>query len=645
VTGSGSVEIVQGESTLRGEKVTINLTTGIAEIEGDVVATHLADTVTGERGVYDFEKKEGVFFGARGHSEPWRVTSDKIERTMGGQYTIRRASLTTCNLPDPHYRLAAGSTTVIPGDRLFARDLFLYAGGVPVFYLPYYSHRLDTGRPPIEWRAGTQSDLGAYARVGYNLELGERALLNPHMWGFTKSGVGGGLDGRLNLFDGDGRGRFDSFYISDGNSENTDTVGVEQDRGKIDLYYRHELPHDITGLVQIEYITDSEFLKTFDFNSFSERELPETFVNLERTTEHSVVSFTIRERLVDYIEDVDRLPELRLELLEQRLGDTGLFFSATNDIAYLDNEAADLRATRNFSRARLGYPLRFWDWLAVVPFAEGEGTYYSKTLTEDDEYRLSWDSGFVAQSRFHKVYGSPTGRYDALRHLVVPTLTYRFRPTPDERPEELPGFDSIDFIDRENTLEIEIKNYLQAKRSDGKSIDLAEYNFTAGLEFDDGNDKLATLENEVLVRPVPNWELAFKAVNDFRDETRADLLSGVVRYAKAESLKVSLGLLHEDTLLKPFDTQAIYSVSKSFGPLWRAGIEQRYSISAGDLTYQEFWIWRDLHCWEILLRVRDRQEATSFMALLNIKAFPMRRIESKTALYPLEGNNPWPTRW
>lgn len=645
LTGAGGVEIVQGDATLRGERITIDLSTSVAEIEGNATATRLGDIVTGDRGVYDFEKGEGVFYGTRGRSEPWHVSADTVEREAGGQYTVKQAHITTCNLASPHYRLSAGTITVVPDERVVARNIFLRAGSFPVFYLPYYSHRLDTGRPPIELEGGTQSDLGAYARLGYNLELGEEILLNPHVWGFTESGVGGGLDGRLNLFGGAGRGKFDSFYISDMNDDNTEEVGVERDRGKIDFYYRQELPYDLTALLQAEYITDGEFLKTFDFDDFSERELPETFANVERTGEHNVISFTVRERLVDYIEDVDRLPEFRIELLEQRIWDTGLFFGATNDVAYLDNEASDFQMTRNFSRGSLRRPLRLWNWLELAPFVEGDATYYSKTLVEEDEYRLSWSGGLVAQSRFHKVYGSPFGMYTAFRHLIVPTLTYRFRPTPDNEPEELPGFDAIDAIDRENSFEIELKNYLQAKNAESKITDIAEYNFTAGLEFDDGADKLATLENELLIRPVPNWELAVKALNDFRDETRADLVSGVLRYAKPESYRASLGVIHEDTTLKPFDTQAIYSFSAALGPLWRVGFEQRYSISDDDLAYQEYWVWRDLHCWEALLRVRDRREATSVMFLVNIKAFPMRRIERKIAIKPIRENHPWPTHW
>jgi len=645
VKGIGNVEVIQGESMLQGRRIIINLSTGVAEIEGDVVATRQGDRMEGEKGVYDFGKGEGIFYSARGHSEPWYVSVDEARREASGRYSVENGSLTTCSLAEPHYRLRADSVTVVPEERVVARNMVLFAGPVPIFYLPYYSQGLGPDRPPVEFSAGTQTDLGAYARVGYNLELGKEVQLNPHVWGFTKSGVGGGLDGRLNLFDGSGRGKFDSFYISDMNDDNTDEIGVEQDRGKADIYYRQELPYDVTTLFQLEYITDSEFLKTFDFDDYTGRELPETFVNVERTGEHSVISFTVRERLVDYIEDVDRLPELRVDLLEQRIGDTGLFFAATNDLAYLDNESGGPQATRNFSRAQLGHPVRLWRWLGLAPFIGGDATYYSQTPAEEDEYRVSWNTGIVAQTRFQKVYGSPFGRYSAFRHLVVPTATYRFRPDPDERPEELPQFDRVDLIDRQNMLEVEIKNYLQAKRRDGESIDFAEYNITAGLEFDDGEDTFATLENEFLVRPVPNWEMALKALNDFRDESRADLVSAVVRYRKPGSIRASAGVIHEDTALKPFETQAIYSFSRAFGPKWRAGFEQRYNFASDEFTYQEFWVWRDLHCWEALLTVRDRQEATTVMMLFNIKAFPMRKIENKIALNQLGRNNPWPTRW
>jgi len=645
VTGSGGIVVVQSDSRLRGDAVTINLSEKTAEIEGNVVVTRLEQVIEGDRGTYDFEKGEGIFHDALGHAEPWYVSAHTVERETSGQYTVENGTLTTCDLPHPHYLLRSRSITVVPDERVVARKISLLVGRLPVFYLPYYSQGLGPARPPLDFKTGTQSDLGAYATIGYNLELTEGVSLRPYVSGFTKSGVGGGIGGHLNLFDGDGRGTFDSFYISDLNDDNTDEPRIHQDRGKGDLYYRHELPYDLTALVQVEYITDHDFLKTFDFDEFSDRELPETFFHLERTADHNVVSLTVRERLANYITDVERQPELRVDLLEQRIGDSGLFFSAANYASYLNVESGGPESARNFTEGRLSYPLHLWRWLGLVPYLEGDATYYSKMPVEDDEYRGSWETGVFAQSRFHKVYGSPFKRYSAFRHLFVPTLTYRFRPTPDEEPADLYQFDSIDSIDRMNMFEVELKNYFQARQQDGRSVDLAQYNFTAGMEFDDGEDRLASLENEFLLRLAPNWEFALKGVNDFRDETRSDLVSGVVGYTRPGGFKATTGVIHEDTVLKPYETQIMYSLSKAFGPKWNAGIEQRYDLAQEELSYQELWVWRDLHCWEVMVRVRDRREATSVMFMVNIKAFPLKEIERKKALQPIGGNHPWPTRW
>lgn len=645
VTGSGNIEVIQAENSLRGQEATIDLPNKVARIEGNVVATRAGGVVEGERAVYNFEEQRGVFESARGRSDPWYVTADRVERESAESYAVANASLTTCNLPDPHYQLRSGSVTVVPNERLVSRKLTLLAGTVPVFYLPYYSQGLGPKRPPLEFSSGTDSDLGAYARIDYNLELDEEITITPYVAGFTKSGVGVGLESEFSIFDDHGRGDFDSFYIYDLNDDNTDKPGVDDGRGKVDLYYRHELPYDITALMQAEYVSDREFLKQYVFDEFSDRELPETFVNLDRTGLHDVISFTVRERSVDYISDVEREPELRLELLEQRIRDTGFFVSATNDFANLDAVPDGPDSVRNFSQARISYPVRLWEQIGLVPFVEGDATYYSDALDEDDEYRVSWDTGIVGQTRFHKVYGSPFSQYKAFRHLIVPTITYRFRPTPDEEPEDLPTFDSIDLIDRENMVEIELKNYLQGKRSDGSIAELVEYVFSAGLEFEDSEDKFATLENELRIRPVPNWELAMKSFNDFRDARRTDLTSAVLRYTKPESFKASVGAIHEDTALKRHETQVVYALSKALGPLWRVGFEQRYDFAGDEFSLQEFWVWRDLHCWEVLLRVRDRRESTSVMVLFNIKAFPERKIERKTALEPIRENYPWPTRW
>jgi hypothetical protein len=646
VSGEGAVEIIQDGNELRGDKGVINTARKLAEMQGHVVATGRGATIEGTSGIYDFAAQEGVFYNARGYSEPWYISAEEIRREPGGGYEVDNASMTTCSGPKPHYALRAKKVTVVPEERLTARNIGLFLGPVPIFYFPYYSQNFGSRVPPIQVDAGTQTDLGGFVGMAYEFEPTAGLSLEPQIRAYTKSGLGGGLSGRLSLFEGEGRGWFDTFYIYDLNTDNTDEPGIDKNRGTANLYYRQDLVEQWQAIVRAEYNSDSEFLKTFSFDKYEDREPPKSYFNVERTGLHSVVSFLTRVRLADYVEEVERLPQLRLELLEQRIGDTGFFLSAGNQTAHLVREPEDIDTTRNFSEVRLAYPLRPWKPLEVIPFIEGDATYYSDTLEEEtDEFRLSGSPGLIAQTRMQRIYNSPFPLYTSFRHLIVPTVTYRFRPTPDERPSELLQFDEIDRIDRENSVEVEVRNYLQAKRPDGLTRQLVQYILTAGLDFDSGQDKLAELENELWITPVPNWELALKSFNDFRDESRNDLLSAVIRYTKPDSFKAYAGVIHEDTLLVPYDTQLVYSVSKSFGPMWRAGFEQRYDLAMSEFSYHEFWVWHSLDCLEALLTIRDRSEATSVMVLVNITAFPMGRIKRKIAIEPFKENQPWPTYW
>jgi hypothetical protein len=75
------------------------------------------------------------------------------------------------------------------------------------------------------------------------------------------------------------------------------------------------------------------------------------------------------------------------------------------------------------------------------------------------------------------------------------------------------------------------------------------------------------------------------------------------------------------------------------------GFEQQYDIADEEFAFQEFWVWHDTQCLEVLLRLRDTQDSTSVMLVLNISAFPTRKIDSKIALRPPREGSPWPTRW
>ncbi|MEI6521067.1 MAG: hypothetical protein WCO98_13660 [bacterium] len=55
-----------------------------------------------------------------------------------GKITTSKSQFTTCTKDKPDYEITARQITIIPGDKMIARDCFLSLGGRKVLYFPYF---------------------------------------------------------------------------------------------------------------------------------------------------------------------------------------------------------------------------------------------------------------------------------------------------------------------------------------------------------------------------------------------------------------------------------------------------------------------------------------------------------------------------
>jgi hypothetical protein len=79
----------------------------------------------------------------------------------------RDSHVTTCDLPAPHYLLAAEEVEIIPGDRLIARNIDFIVLGHRVLRLKYFILWLRQRRTPIVPEAGWNDFEGYYLRLLY----------------------------------------------------------------------------------------------------------------------------------------------------------------------------------------------------------------------------------------------------------------------------------------------------------------------------------------------------------------------------------------------------------------------------------------------------------------------------------------------
>jgi hypothetical protein len=74
-----------------------------------------------------------------------------------------------------------------------------------------------------------------------------------------------------------------------------------------------------------------------------------------------------------------------------------------------------------------------------------------------------------------------------------------------------------------------------------------------------------------------------------------------------------------------FNKDLSYYFATDIGEKWRVSLEHRYDFRDNDLEYQEYGIWRDLHCFEGRLSYRMRERSQGVFVVIGLKAFPRAR--------------------
>ena len=173
VTASGHVEAWQNDHVLRADKVTFDRNTNVAAASGNVVLVEpdgqvlFADYAELTQGM-----REGVLKGMRALlASNGRLAANGARRTDGQVNELTRAVYTTCNLcktdpsKPPLWQLRAITATQdLQNQRLEYHDATLDFLGVPVGYLPYFSHPDPSVRRASGWLV---PDFGNTSHVGY----------------------------------------------------------------------------------------------------------------------------------------------------------------------------------------------------------------------------------------------------------------------------------------------------------------------------------------------------------------------------------------------------------------------------------------------------------------------------------------------
>ncbi len=157
--GRGHVEIRFGTNVLHADEATYDSTTGILKAKGHVVfdsSVHNAHLV-GTRATYDISRDTGTFYDVTGStgmrvknrtmfltsSTPFFFTGKVVDKLGPDHYRVHQGYVTSCQLPQPKWKLDSKTADVEVGDEAKLHHATLKLHGIPVFYFPYMEHPVD----------------------------------------------------------------------------------------------------------------------------------------------------------------------------------------------------------------------------------------------------------------------------------------------------------------------------------------------------------------------------------------------------------------------------------------------------------------------------------------------------------------------
>jgi len=504
-TLTGAVEIQYRGYVLRGDKMTYNSGSGGASAVGNVSldgGPHDAH-ILADHGDYNVHQQTGKFYevsgttGARFQGKNVTLTSSspvafkgkEVEKTGPDEYIIYKGSVTSCELPRPKWTFSAAKIIVRVGDSAKVYNTIFRIRGIPVLYLPFAA-------PPVE-SLGRKSgflvpSLGQSNTRGF-------ILGDSFYWAVNRS-----TDATVGAEYLSKRGweLTDDFRIrpSDTSYLNLNFFGVldrgvpnstggRTDQGGQDVKLNGEsiFPHDVRGVVSLEYLSsfvfrqaftqtfsqavDSEVKSTaflsktfqgFSFNAFGSR-----YQNFQSTNANDVITIL-------------HAPGGESSSVDQRLGKSPLYASydvAAEGLQRTEPGFETLNLVARFDvLPSVSMPLFYKGW-SFRPEVDVRDTFYSESQSPNNVglgvalaqtlNRKTVDTSVALRPpTIGKVFDRTfAGR--TLKHTLEPSLTYRYTNGVDNLGSTI-RFDFRDILSDTNEVEYGLvqRLYLKPKHED-----------------------------------------------------------------------------------------------------------------------------------------------------------------------------------
>ena len=599
--------ILDGESQVAGEYIRINMATD--QIETEELA---------------------------GEFQPWYLRAGRVEGTIDTHLVGRSASLTTCDLEDPHYQIRASEFHLYPGDMLIAYNIVAWFGRVPAIYLPWMA--VDLKGRFSRWSISP----GYSSHDGMMLDMGYRYLMDR-----DGQPVTGTIYTDLREYTGHGFGadvEYDKedqhVYLYYFHSRRRPLLYDEEEEEEVraddkrDLWkFRSTVDYSFDGLPwrlhgEVDWADyarfNREFQRTLATRTQEERFMKGSLIRRDNSSLFRVEAERqdrLRADVEDYRQESGHLPRIRYQLFP-----VSLDFLPGGFYYRLEGQAAKKYETNSSGET-------FRPWEGWVDNSLIRSVPWSRSFSQS--YRLGYEQRYREKEEDSSESSESTGA-GSLR------VRNSFRPFPGMNLDL--NYNLKERINRRDQVELQLLGENLGLESSGRlehNLDLT-LNWRRGdgyAQLRSGYDlrrlKNADISSDSRVYPVRlnfsfplgnYWSWNQFAAYNFQED-RIDQLNTDWEFSISRQFQTSLSWHYNRREEEDFSRLGHGFNWTPRHDRWRFRSDLVYDIEKEQLDETRLKVYRQLHCWEMRvmyreIKDRDRQVWLAF----NLVDYPSRAL-------------------
>lgn len=515
----GDVHIHSGERSLRAEWAKFDTRKREAELRGGVFIRYGQDWVKGEYALWNVDShtgnlEHGLVFFAKNH---FYVQGKHLAKVSENEYEIDDGVITSCDPGRPDWSIRFKHMKVDVEGLGWARDTSFWVGTVPTAYSPILVFPANRDRQSgILFPAGGTSKLN-----GVGAEIPFYWAMRPDMDAtffaqyMEKRGFMAGVEYRVaNQTWGEGIWLFN--YLADqmGKDELAEHGYTFEGKNRYWLRSRHNftLPYDIEGRLDLDLVSDRNYLKEFTMGSTAWDPTNQMFgqffgrglINDKNiTTRESILYLNHREENFNigldshYWDNLEpgqdqftlkQMPRLFFDVAPTAMDGLPLTYSLTSSaVNYWREELSS--GGRLDVHPRLSYPLHLRPYLDLEPSVGVRATAYAVDWGDDPrgfghsslQGRVLPDVRMELSSSLSRVYSMDWGDLKGVQHVFRPEFLYEY--IPDYGQRHLPFFDSLDQFNELHDIRYGFSTYLTSKRVREDQQGNQQTNYTEGARL------------------------------------------------------------------------------------------------------------------------------------------------------------------